>query len=739
MNLISEIKKEFQPSNLLPSITAGLIATIVTISTEISLAALIFSGKLSPFLAGGIGLMLFGAFVMGIVVSLTTSLPGIVTIPQDTPAAILALVAASIAASLNQAAPQKIYITILAAIALTSLLMGIFFLLLGRFKASGFVRYIPYPVIGGFLAGTGSLLAKGAFGIMSGMAMTFADLPALFHPDKLILWLPGLIFATALLLALRRFKHSFITPGALVLATALFYGYLFFSHISIADASARGWLLGPFPSGGLYQPLSPNLLGLVDWRTITGQLDKIATILVLSVIALLLNASALEITFQQDIDLNHELLTAGLANIAGGLGGSPVGYQTLGMSTLAHRLGAKSRLVNLISALLCGAALFFGASLISFFPKPVLAGMLLYLGLSFMVEWLVDARKHLPLTDYLLVWIILIIIVTFGFLQGIAAGIFIAAIFFVITYSRIKIIRNILNGRVYHSKVDRPKVHRDLLTERGIEIYILRLQGFIFFGTIQAILETIRARIGDKTQPVLKYILLDFQQVSHLDSSAVFGITRLKQLAQSNGILMVWTQVAASIQRQLERGGLVDETDDEFIILPTLDHGVEWCENKILSDQGINDLTGFIERMEGQLKRAFPGLEAMERLMKYLERKEIKQGEYLMRQGDPPTEMYFIEAGLVTAQLELPDGQVIRLRSIRGGATVGEMGLYLGTVRTASVIATRPSAVYRLSAEALKTMREQDPEVAALLHEWIARLLAERLADNNRTIEALMD
>jgi SulP family sulfate permease len=125
--------------------------------------------------------------------------------------------------------------------------------------------------------------------------------------------------------------------------------------------------------------------------------------------------------------------------------------------------------------------------------------------------------------------------------------------------------------------------------------------------------------------------------------------------------------------------------------------------------------------------------------MKYLERKEVLQGEYLMRQGDPPTEMYFVEGGLVDIQLEAPDGQVVRLRSIRGGATVGEMGLYLGTLRTASVIASRPSAVYRLSADALKDMRAQDPEVAALLHEWIARLLAERLAENNRTIEALME
>jgi SulP family sulfate permease len=736
---LSNLKKEFQPDILLPSITAGLLATIVTISLEISLAALIFSGDLSAFVSNGIGLMLFGAFAMGLVVALTTSLPGIVGVPQDTPAAILALVAAGIAASMKNAQPQSIYATVVAAIMITSLLSALFFLLLGWFKASVFVRYIPYPVVGGFLAGTGWLLCKGALGVMVPVPLTLTSLPALLISNNLIIWLPGVIFAVALLLVLRRSNHFLITPGALIAATILFYGWLLITHISISDATAHGWLLGQFPAGGLYKPLNPALLSSVNWQAIFENADKIATIIVLSIVSLLLNASALEVTVGQDIDLNRELVAAGYANAISGLGGSPVGYQVLGLSALAHRLGAKSRLVSLINGLLCGAALLFGASLISYFPKLVLGGMLFFLGLSFLVEWLVDAYKRLPLTDYLLVWIILIIIATLGFLPGIIVGSFAAAMIFVFNYSRINAIKNTLDGETYHSKVDRPKRHRDLLNKEGAQIYILRLQGFIFFGTIQTILEKVRHRINNKNALHLKYMILDFQRVTRLDSSAVFGITRLKQLLQSSNIQLVWTNVAESIRHQMERGGLVDATDDSFIILPSLDHGVEWCENKILAQAGITDLTGFIERMEDQLKRAFPGLQAVDRLMKYLEHKEVRQGEYLMRQGDPPTEMYFVEAGLITAQIEFPDGQILRLRSIRGGATVGEMGLYLEAVRTASVVAARPSSVYRLSAQALKEMRENDPEVAALLHEWIARLLAERLADNNRTIEALLD
>jgi sulfate permease, SulP family len=738
MNLAA-IKKEFRPSNIFASLTAGLIATIVSISLQISLAALIFSGDLSQFLGSGIGLMLFGAFVMGIIITLTTSHPGMIGVPQSTPAAILGLLAAAIALSMKGSPPQVIYATVLAATILTSLLTAIFFLLLGTFKASTFIRYIPYPVVGGFLAGTGFLLSKGALGLVINFPLTPGNLPKLFGYNALINWLPAVIFAVGLLLVLRRSNHFFITPGALLLATALFYGYLIVAHIPLAEAAARGWFLGSFPSHGLYQLPQISLLSQVDWRLILFQPDKIGTIIILSVVSLLLNASALEVITKQDIDLNRELLSAGWANLAGGLGGSPVGFQALSLSSLAYHLGVRSRLVGLFTALFCGAILFFGSSLISFFPRPILGGMLLFLGLSFMVEWLVDARKHLPLVDYLLLWIILVIIATIGFLQGIIAGIFIATIIFVISYSRINAINHTLSGEIYRSNVDRPKVHRETLSHRGAQIHILRLQGFIFFGTVQTILEKINIRLREKHKQPLKYIILDFQRVSRLDSSAVFGIMRLKQFTQENKLKMVWTHVSDTIRNQLERGGIVDEPDESFIMLPTLDHGAEWCENKILAEQGVKDLTGAVMHMETQLKHAFPELESVDRLMKYLEHKEIKEGDYLMHQGDEANEMYFVESGLVTAQLETPDGEVLRLRSIRPGATVGEVGLYLKTIRTASVVAARPSSVYRLSARALKDMHEHDPDVAAHMHEWVARLLAERLTENDRIIGALLD
>jgi len=125
--------------------------------------------------------------------------------------------------------------------------------------------------------------------------------------------------------------------------------------------------------------------------------------------------------------------------------------------------------------------------------------------------------------------------------------------------------------------------------------------------------------------------------------------------------------------------------------------------------------------------------------MRYLERLDVKEGEYLMRQGEPSAEMYFVEDGLITIQHEREGVPAVRLRSLRSGTTVGEMGLYHRLPCTESAVAARPGVVYRLRAEALEMMEIDDPQTATLLHRWMASLLAERVADTNQAVEALMD
>lgn len=732
----AELKRNFQPSILLTSLTAGLINAVILVSMEVSLVALIFSGDLSQFLPRGVGLILLGTAIVSVVIALTSSLPGMIGVPQDTPAALMALMTAGVAATLKGQDPEAIYSTAVGAIMLGSLLTGIIFIVLGRFKLSGFARYVPYPVVGGFLAGTGYVIAKGGFSVLVNIPQSLANLPMFFAPSVLWSWLPAMLFGATLLLVLRRFNHFLITPGAIILAAAGFYAYLFVSGISVEQAGINGWLLGPFPQGGLIRFFTFENLGMIQWDAIFVNSGTYATLVGLSVISLLLNASGLEVIYKRDIDLDRELIAAGGANVVGGLVGFPVGYQALSFSALSNRFGAKSRLVGVFSGLFCALVLFLGASLISFFPRFIMGGMLFFLGLTFLTEWLVDSYKLLPRMDYMLIWVMLVIIDRVGFLAAIGAGIVISSLFFVISYGRVNAIKNVFYGGTLHSRVERPQRHRNYLAEHGDQIHILVLQGFIFFGSVQRILENIRKRMALKDEDELKYLVLDFRQVKRLDSSAVFGVTRLKQLVESGNIVMAWSHLSDEVRVQMERGGLLQGQGQDFSIHPTLDHAIEWCETKLLAAEKEQPTLDIGKSILATLNRSFPGIT---RLKDFTERIEIQKGEYFIRQGEESNDLFYIESGLVTVEFETLKGEMVRLRSVKSGATLGEIALYLGGVRSASVRAEESSVILRLSSENLRRMQKEDPALAAVLHEWIARTLAERLVENNQLIEVFMD
>jgi SulP family sulfate permease len=733
---VANLTKKLHPSVILPGITAGLINAIILISVELSFAALIFSGDLSEFLPRGIGILLLGSFIVITFVSLTSSLVGMVGVPQDTPAALMALVTAGVAATLKGQNPEVIYSTAVGAIIFSSLLTAAIFILLGWFKASAFVRYVPYPVVGGFLAGTGYLLAKGGLGVMVDIPQTFANFPDFFVPGVLWRWLPGILFGIALYLIARRFNHFLIMPGSVILAIGIFYAAIFAAGISAKEASAGGWLLGPFPEGGLFRPFTLNNLRMVQWGAIFEHADTFATLFGLSVISLLLNASGLEVIFKKDIDLDRELISAGGATLIGGLFGCIVGYQTLGITALAKRFDVSSRLVGVLTGSLFGLVLFAGASALSFFPKMVLGGLLFMLGISFMAEWLVDSYKLLPRMDYALIWVMLFIIATVGFLQAIGAGVVIAALLFVVSYGGVSGVRSAISGANFHSQVARSKKHKQTLAEKGSQIHILRLRGYIFFGSIQRVLQNVRERMSAKDSEPLKYLVLDFKRVTRLDSSAVFGLTRLKQLTDSSGIAMMWTDLSSEVRRQLENNGLIKDGDETVSVQSTLDYGVEWCENKLLEKEVKESKVDFVDNILAYMSQSFPGLK---RVKQHLEAESIPAGEYLFKQGDSSNDLFFIESGLVSVEFEASNGKKERLRSVMSGTTVGEIAFYLGGQRSASVKADCLSVVYRLSTKTLRNIQKDDPTLAAALHEWLGRLLAERLADNNRMVELLLD
>jgi SulP family sulfate permease len=192
------LRDEFRPDRLLPSLTAGVLMGLAEAAFAISLVSLIFTGELAPYLPQGIGIALASAVVLLITTALVSAVPGVMSSVQDSPAVLMAVIAGALAGTLVRAGVEDVLPTVLVALALSTLLTGMFLLLLGFFNLGGLVRYVPYPVVGGFLAGTGWLLAQGSFGTMADYPLTLATIPDLLRPDQLVLWVPGIVCALVL-------------------------------------------------------------------------------------------------------------------------------------------------------------------------------------------------------------------------------------------------------------------------------------------------------------------------------------------------------------------------------------------------------------------------------------------------------------------------------------------------------------------------------------------------------------
>jgi SulP family sulfate permease len=737
-NLASEITQDFVSARLLPGFTSGLVVGLIEVILAISFAALIFAGELSGYVSIGIGIALIGAIITGVAVALITSLPGTVAGNQDAPSAILAVMAAGIVVSMPDGVIGiETFATVVVAIALTTFLCGIFFLSLGYFNLGNLVRFLPYPVVGGFLAGTGWLLVSGSISMMTDLSINLSGLAALFQIENLLLWIPGLVFAITLLVILKRYDHSFLLPGLVFGAIILFYLVTYMAGFSIGELSDQGMLLGPFPEVNLLRTFPLSALAQVNWNSILAQTVNIAIVLAISSISLLLNASGLELEAEGDMDLNRELRAAGTGNLFAGLFAGLPGFQQLSLSAMNQRLGAGTRLTGLFAAGVCLAALAVGTAFISLIPKFVIGGLLMYFGLTFLYEWVYETWFKLPKADYFVILLILVVIASVGFLEGIAIGILVAIIFFAVNYSRVDVIKHSLTAATFQSRIARPKLHKRILRRYGNQVLILELQGYIFFGTANQLLEQIRAHLINYVENRLCFILLDFSGVTGIDSSVVLSFRKLNKMVQNNQAIIVLTGLSEKIETFLRKSGVLDLDEDSFHISSDLDYGVEWCEEKLLQSTGVlNRDTS--KSIQAHLEEMIGDTEITARIMGYLEKDQLPAGTHFIHQGDSPGALYFLEDGMVTAQLEISGEEPRRLNTMSSENMVGEIGFYLGSKRNASVITETPATLYRLTTEALSKMESQDPEAAALFHKYIAYAMAEKLSHLMSTLEILM-
>ena len=735
-DLLAKVK----PSKIMPAVIAGMVSGMLVVSFDISLGALIFNHDLASYLSRGIGIILISSVIVGVLVALLSSYRPVIAAPQEDAAVILASMASTIAAGIAQKNPgMSPFPTIVVAIAITSVVAGGFFLLLGILRLGILVRFIPYPVAGGFIAGAGWLLLTGSISVMSGHPSALEELPRVFaDPNLLTRVLPGLVFGVLLLSVLRRFSSLLLLPILLGGSIVVFYISVGLAGVSVQQVLDGGWLLGPFPTRSLWPPIGPSDLAQVDWAVLFSSAGNMAAVTMMAAITVLLSASGVELATEQEIDLDRELRATGVANIVTGLFGGMVGYLSLAESSMSYKAGSNSRVSGLVAASISCLVLFVGADAILYFPRPVLGGLIAYLGFHFLINTLYESWFRLRRIEYFVIVAILLVVAVRGFLVGIGVGLGISFILFALSYSRIEVVRNAISGVHLRSNVARSDGEEMTLTGRAKLLYVLQLQGYIFFGTAYNLLTSAQQRIENDDDEKVRYLLLDFRHVNGIDSSAIASFLRLRRLAKANGVKLILTEVRADIRNHLQRGEVVVGDSDEVCrIYPDLDRGLEACENEIIADAPPSMLPP--PMLFYDLQDVFNGREDMLRFLGYLERVEAPEGFDLFRQGDVSKDLYLIESGELTAWLEIDGMKVKRLRTMGPGSVVGESGLYMGEKRSATVTTSRRATLYRLSEEALIRMTAEAPELAAAFHHFVVTLLARRIVHSTGPLKSLFN
>ena len=152
---------------VLTDVFAGTICSILSIAYCLSYAALIFTGPLEHLLSYGVAVTFLSAAVGGSIVALRSSLPFAVAGPDSNISVVLAALVATSSSAWSLMAAPTFLSRPSSPYARQRRLTGLLLCVLGFTRAGRAIRFVPYPVIGGFLGATGWLMITGAIQVVA--------------------------------------------------------------------------------------------------------------------------------------------------------------------------------------------------------------------------------------------------------------------------------------------------------------------------------------------------------------------------------------------------------------------------------------------------------------------------------------------------------------------------------------------------------------------------------------------
>ncbi|XBW34596.1 hypothetical protein QEN19_000159 [Hanseniaspora menglaensis] len=489
----------------------------------------------------------------------------------------------------------------------SSLLTGAVFYSLGKMKLGKIVGFFPRHILIGCIGSVGYFL------IITGLEVSLQIPKVLYNFRFWLELLPvdynyGKISAPILLTILLIYLQKKFNNNSLVLPAfyvAALFGFHFIvalmPNLNLPLLRDHGWIFSTTDatdSLDFIEPLTDSVdIGnswysfyklfkwkMINWNLVVKNIPTMSALAFFGILHVPINVPALAVTLNCDrYDIDQELIAHGWSNFLSGVVGSIPNYLVYTNSVLFIRAGADSRFAGVLLAVLTAIIMFIGPVIIGFIPICIVGSLIFLLGYELLKEALSDTFGILGSFEYITVLLIVLVSAIFDFVMGIIAGLIIACFHFLVNSANLQSINGEYDGIMLQSTVNRDVSQTELLNRVGDQIYILKLQNLLFFGTILSIEEKINNMLEREGKSgVIKYLILDFKNIKtdQIDYSAAEGFNRIKRFLKTKNITLIISSINDSdtIYTVFSKVGLLEDVE----LFRDLNSALEWCENKYL-------------------------------------------------------------------------------------------------------------------------------------------------------------
>lgn len=730
-------------SHFVKELSGGAMAAALTLPVGISLGIVTLEPLGSHFAPLGVTAGVYGVVMCSLFTVLFGSRAAIINVPRSVTAVFVAamlLQATGVHRTVaGEPSPDFLY----GLMFLFLVMAGAFQALIGLFRLGMLVKYMPHPVLAGFMNAVAILLALAQLPALLGMPAGSTPADLIVVPDAMRTG--SLVVAAITLAALAIPQRRKLPVPPLILG--LLAGTL--AHHGLA-AAGFGAHLGPVL--GEAAALTPHLDTATTFRDVLDNpafaqaLPGVAAAafglaLISSLDTLLLMKSFERITHER-LDSQRELARLGISNtIAACLGAIPCSMG-LAASQSSYNAGGRGALSVVSHAVVVLLAILFFGGLVAAVPRAVVAALML--SIAFIVidkPTLGTIRKLLTggvrnrarlATDVLVMLVVATIAMLVSIALAVVVGIVIAILSFLVNMSH-SVVRRVTRGDAVRSRRSRGQEQMAILGRLGERIAVIELEGVIFFGTADDLL----ARVTECLREGATHIIVDLGRVNDVDTTGAQILIQINEIVRARGGMLLVSQAArGQPQREfLEDMGVVARLG-ESAFTSDIDHALERAEHALLQTEGAE----FTTTAEIPLRslHMFDRLTAEELavLVPLLARRVFEPGQFVFREGDHGNDLYVIAQG--TASVRREEGpRSTRLITFGEGTVFGEMAVLDARPRSASVQADGPLVCYVMARASFDEIVVHHPAIALKLLTSLAQELGRRLRFTNEIVDHL--